>query len=853
MSSPLLKTKMHIPTARQNFVARPRLIAKLNEGLTRPLTLISAPPGFGKTTLVTAWLEQQPQPAAWLSLDESDNDLARFLTYLVTALETVHADVGRRALNRLHSRRARQMESVMTLLTNDIAAIHRPFILVLDDYHLIQVQSIHAAMTFLLDQFPLPMHLVLASRADPPLPLARWRARDQLIELRAPDLRFSPDEAAAFLNERMGLNLTPEQVAVLDARAEGWIAGLQLAALSMQGRQDIAGFVNAFAGSNRFILDYLTQEVLQRQTQGTQTFLLQTSILDQMNASLADAVTGRNDSANVLLSVERANLFLVPLDDARQWYRYHHLFADLLQSRLQESSPSQAPELHRKASLWYEQNGFVNEAVDHALAVPDFDRAAQLIEKAGLALLARSEDATVVNWVAALPTDVVHTHPALGVWYATALAGTGKLELAEAVLSQVQDAQLDPQARGIAAMMRAVAGFIRADVPNAIESAHNALASAQASMANLSDPETEFNALMILFFAAILAEAQIAAGKLRDAAITCQHGFELGRSMTVGSLRSFADSYAHVKLADLKYEWNEIDAAAQHAVQGLELSRAERNEEFESFALVALAQVRQAQGDSVAALELVQQAVRVGRKRRIAAEMRFLAVRQVNILIKQDQLNDAAQLVRELPDEEGSGIWFFDRGLASIARARVLIAQREFIRAAQLLETARQDAETGGQIGTLIGILALLALALHGQGDTAQATATLTRSLLLAEPEGYIRTFVDLGEEMSKLLQRMKAEGGRIKEYAVQILSVFGSEINLHPLSFVLQPLEEPLSERELGVLRLIAEGLSNREIAERLVVTVSTVKTHTYNLYGKLGVNSRTQALAKARDLKLL
>lgn len=879
MASPLLKTKLNIPPARPHLVARPRLMERLNEGLTRPLTLLSAPPGFGKTTLLTEWLEHQSLPAAWLSLDERDNDLARFLAYFVAALETIKPDIGRQALNRLHSRRRPSLESVMTLLSNDIAAIRdvpstvttqgenkglwAGFILVLDDYHLIELQTIHEAMAFLLDRLPPPMHLVIATRADPPFPLTLLRARGQLVELRVPDLRFAPEEATAFLNEQMNLNLTPEQVTALEARAEGWIAGLQLAALSMQGRQDIAGFVSAFTGSNRFILDYLTEEVLQRQTSEIQTFLLQTSILDQMNAPLADAVTGRNDSALVLAQLEKANLFLIPLDDARQWYRYHHLFDDLLQSRLQQSHPEQVAELHRRAGTWYEQNGFLNEAIGHVLAIPDFERAAHLIEQAALPLLLRSENSTLFNWIGQLPDDLIRARPYLCLAHSAALLNVNKIDLAEARLAQVDDAQLDPQTRAMSGLLRATISLLHTDAEQALESARNTLAAMEASSADPNSPRAEFDSVVILYLVMILAELQTVAGQLRAAYATCCHGLEIGKSLSFGSPWALILGFLHFQTAELLYEFNEIGAANQHAARSLEICQIIRNEEMESYTLVALAQIKQTEGDAASAFDLLQRAVRLERKRNIPSEMWFVAARQVSVLIAQDRIEDAAQLVKELPREDASA-WFIEQGMVAVGRARVLIAQREYALAVELLEQLRAQSHTAAQTGMLVEILALESLARYGQGDAAQARTVLLRALSLAEPEGYMRLFVDLGEAMRVLISDLRLrieqnnDNSSLAAYADKLLAAFpATHLQMPnpkpPRDGSPSAMPEPLSERELAVLRLIAEGLSNQEIADRMVVALSTVKTHINNIYGKLDVASRTQALARAREFKLL
>ena len=862
MPNSLLQTKLRIPPGRSTLVARPRLIQKMDQALTHPLTLISAPPGFGKTTLLTAWLEQQPAPAAWLSLDESDNDLARFLAYLIAALETVQAGVGRQSMNRLHSRRTASVETVMTLLSNDLAAIPRDFLLVLDDYHLIELQAIHEAMAFLLEHLPRPMHLVIATRADPPLPLARLRARDQLIELRAPDLRFSPDEAAAFLNTQMGLNLTPEQVKTLDTRAEGWIAGLQLAALSMQGHDDIAGFVRAFAGSNRFVLDYLAEEVWQRQPPEIQTFLLQTSILDQMNAALSDAVTGRNDSAQVLARLEKANLFVVPLDDVRQWYRYHHLFADLLQNRLQQTRPEQIAELHHKASLWYEQNGFANEAIDHALAVPEFDRAAGLIEHTAPALLVRSEDRTLRTWLAVLPEDLYQARPSLRVWQAVALAGAGDFQIVETLMARVDDAQLDPLTRGVAAMMRATVALFRSDLPHAIESARNALNIAGVTAAS-TGPEAELGRLTAVFLSILLAEAEFVAGQFHTALVTLREKIDFGESSELASFKTVFVGYVHVRLAELFYEWNEIDTAAQHAAQGVAIAHAEHNEEFESYALIALAQIKQAQGEQAAAIEAGEQAMAITGGRNIPVEMRFVGARQVILLIQQGRVDEAAALAHRMPAGD-SGTWFMRGVQTPITNARVLIARREFEHAAQLLEQTQVETQASGETRMLIETLALLALARREQGDVAGAETVLARALALAEPEGYVRTFVDLGEPMrfmiSDLRLKIEKDGSsqQLIEYIDKLLATFPAAVveTIHKSEIINHKsaiLPEPLSERELAVLKLIDAGLSNQEIADRLVVAVSTVKTHINNIYSKLGVGNRVQALAQARELKLL
>ncbi|MBN8639576.1 MAG: helix-turn-helix transcriptional regulator, partial [Anaerolineae bacterium] len=444
MSTLILATKLYIPPPRLGVVERSRLIERLNEGLHRKLTLISAPAGFGKTTLVSAWIAGCVQPVAWLSLDEGDNDPTRFLAYLNAALQQITApqssvvEMGDSLLGAFQSPQSPPIELLLTNLLNQVATVPEPFFLVLDDFHVINAEQVDSAITFLLDHLPPQMHVVIATREDPDLPLARLRARGQLVELRAADLRFTPAESAEFLNQVMGLKLSADNIAALETRTEGWIVGLQLAALSMQGRSDIASFIQAFTGSHRFVLDYLLEEVLQRQPEPVLDFLLQTAILERLNGSLCDSVTGRADSKTMLETLERGNLFVIPLDDQRQWYRYHHLFAQVLQTRLMDQHRLQVSGLQERASLWYEQNGLPADAIHHALAAQNFERAAGLIELAWSAMDISSQSATWLGWVKVLPNELILIRPVLSVGYAWALLDNGDMEACEA---RLQDAE----------------------------------------------------------------------------------------------------------------------------------------------------------------------------------------------------------------------------------------------------------------------------------------------------------------------------------------------------------------------------------------------------------------------------
>ena len=436
--TPILATKLYLPRLRPNVVSRPRLIERLNEGLHRKLTLIAAPAGFGKTTLVSAWVEGIERPTAWLSLDEGDNDPTRFLTYLVAALQTIAANIGEGVLGVLQSPQPPPPEAILTALLNEITTLPDNFVLVLDDYHVIDAQAVDIALTYLVEHLPPQMHLVIATREDPQLPLARLRARSQLTELRAADLRFTASEASAFLSQVMGLSLSAEDIAALEDHTEGWIAGLQLAALSMQGHQDVPGFIQAFAGDHRYIVDYLVEEVLERQPEPVRSFLLQTSILDRLHGPLCDAVTGQEGGNARLEALERGNFFVVPLDDKRHWYRYHHLFAEVLSAHLLAEQPDQVATLHRRASAWYEQHGSVADAIRHALAAEDFGRAADLVELAVPAMGRSRQEATVLGWLKALPDELVRARPVLSVHYAGALLLNGELEGVEARLRDAE-------------------------------------------------------------------------------------------------------------------------------------------------------------------------------------------------------------------------------------------------------------------------------------------------------------------------------------------------------------------------------------------------------------------------------
>ena len=904
MSTSILTTKLYIPSPRPKVVFRPRLIARLDEGLYHKLTLISAPAGFGKTTLISEWVARSERATAWLSLDEGDNDLARFLAYLVAALQTITAELGEGLLAGLQSPQPPHIESMLTILLNEIAATPGNFILVLDDYHAIDAQPVDQVLTFLLEHLPPQMHLVIVTREDPQLPLARLRARGQLTELRAADLRFTPAEAAEFLNQMMGLNLSAEDIAALETRTEGWIAGLQMAALSMQGRSDTASFIQAFTGSHRFVLDYLVEEVLQRQPERVRSFLLQTAVLDRLSGSLCDAVIRREDGRGMLDTLERGNLFVVPLDDRRQWYRYHHLFADVLQARLMEEWPGQVSTLHRRASEWYEQNGQRSDAIRHALAAEDFGWAADLIELAGPIVQESSQTATWLGWVRALPDELIRIRPVLSVWYAYALLGVGEMEAAEVRLTDAErwlepvgsmDKRLEyPIAQMVVvdeeqfrtlpatiAVARAYHAQTLGDVSGTVKYAQRALAlspegeqlrrgqatallgmtywaSGDLEAANRTFTNytmklrTAGNIPDAISTTCVVAEIRMALGRLREAVSTFEQllQFVVGRGEPMPP--DTADLYRG--LGEIYREQGDLKAAVQQLLRSRELGEQAELPGWRYRWCIAQARLNETQGDLDGALDLLNEAEH-RYIRTPLPDARPISAMKARIWIAEGRLAEVLGWARERGLSVDDDLSYL-REFEHITLARVLIARyrsnREDVSingAMRLLERLLQAAEKGRRIGSVIEIMVLQALAHQAQGNISLARARLERALSLAEPEGYVRIFVDAGLPMAVLLQEV-AQHTTVPNYAGRLQAVFEKVEGRTPLT---QSLSEPLSERELEVLELLGTELSGPEIARTLVVSLSTLRTHTQNIYSKLGANNRRAAVRRAEELHLL
>jgi LuxR family maltose regulon positive regulatory protein len=940
VSAPILASKLYIPPFRPDLVLRPRLINRLNDGLAIgcKLTLISASAGFGKTTLVSEWATGCQRPVAWLSLDEGDNDLARFLIYLVAALQTLlpktsGANIGAGALAVLQSPQPPPTESILTALLNEIATIPDHFVLVLDDYHVIDSQPVDQGLTFLLDHLPSQMHLVIATREDPNLPLARLRARGQLTELRAADLRFTPAEAAAFLNQVMGLKLSKDDIAALETRTEGWIAGLQLAAialqsqLSMRGREDIASFIQAFTGSHRFVLDYLVEEVLQHQPEQIRGFLLQTAILDRFCAPLCNAVTERQDGKEMLDVLDRSNLFLVPLDDKRQWYRYHHLFADILQTHLTEAQPEQVSSLHQRASEWYEQNDLPADAIRHALAAEYFERAASLAELAWPAWRWPVQCTAWLDWVKALPQEVVRARPVLSVAYAQALLNAGQLEAAEGRLldaerwlETISDRPEDPptgmvvvdkaQFQSLPASVATVRAyhaqaigdwpgtvmytrqvldllpeedhFMRGSATMLLGLAHWASGDLEAADRTFSNGMASRQKAGHIFYtidaAIVLADMKMVLGHLREAIRTCEQALQLANEHGEPMPQGTEDVYTEI--SKLHREQGDLDAAAQDLATSKNLGEKVVLPDWQHRWCIAQARLKETLGDPDEALDLLDEAERLF-VRTPLPNLQPISAMKARIWVAQGRLTEALGWAHERSLSVDDDLSYL-REFEHITLARVLIARYtsdrvdDFIReAVELLGRLLKAAEEGGRMGSVIEILILQALAHQAQGNTAPALMPLERALALAEPEGYVRIFVDEGKPMAELLMRIEAKAGmpRLKGYIFKLLSAFDMHKGIYPSDSALSstpveqnksllhakpavypgPLIEQLSERELEVLRLLRSELNGPEIARELIISLSTVRTHTQNIYAKLGVNNRRSAVRRAEELELL
>lgn len=963
MSGDLLQTKLYVPRLRPSLVPRPHLIEKLNQGIQQgsKLTLVSAPAGFGKTTLIADWgvgileletmlnSEHQIPKLCWLSLDEGDNDLVRFLSYFVAALNRAEAPVpstesgqalsegegtetaiGEATLTMLQSPQPPPVTAVLTPLINEIAALPHRILLILDDYHLIDAPPIHDALSFLLENQPPHFQLVIATREDPPLPLSRLRVRGHLTELRAADLRFSSSEAAEFLNQVMGLDLSGENIALLEARTEGWIAGLQLASLamqghiSMQGRQDserfVSDFVATFTGSHRMVLDYLIEEVLEQQPKEIQAFLLKTAVLNRLTGPLCDYLIADfgsqireqaiPQSQTILEQLERANLFIVPRDEERRWYRYHHLFADLLRQQLRQKHPDWIPELHRRASEWYSQNSFTDEAIEHALRAEEFEWAAHLIEVYADDLWQQGKHAKLRRWLAKLPAEFISARPHLCIFNAWYLFAGGQQEAAEQILQAaeniidlsqtgVDETSLQQpnqftdadklRLKGRVAAVRAFMASFGGDVPAIIQYARQAIAylpeedlTWRGSAAIVLGDAHGFQGDMPAAYQARLAAAQAcqaagdiyffmianlklaitlrAQGQLQQTIEMCRQQMQLANEK--GISRAPAVGWCLAVWGEVLAELNDLDGALQRVKKGIELVERGVDLAMIGWSYLCLVRVLFSRQEIVEIEAIIQKMTQVAREADVPPWITSqMAIWQARLWLEQGK-------------DELASRWAAERGLDTNSEnkllsntsyfrlieyptiARILLAQGQLAEATKLLQQLFEQAKTGELTARMLEILILQALVWQAEGEMDTAVTTLEQALTLAEPCGFIRTFVDEGSSMARLLYEALSQD-IAPDYVRQLLAAFPvsepeqttpSQPDNSEFAWI-----EPLSAREVEVLELIAEGLTNKDISDRLYLTLNTVKTHTRNIYSKLGVNSRMQAVARARDLEIL
>jgi len=887
-----LRTKLNVPPTRSSWIKRSQLAERMHEGFERKLTLISAPAGFGKTTLLVDWVHTSKIPVAWFSVDKADNHPLNFLTYVILGLQTLKAGTGKAALAMMQSPQPPSIESIMITLINDVVRIPTDFALVLDDYHLVDARPIHDLIAFLLENLPEQMHLIMATRSDPPLPLlARLRSQNQLTELRAADLSFSADETARLFNESLDLRLSSDDIQMLETRTEGWIAGLQLAALSLKGREDSSGFIKAFKGDNRYIADYLAEEVLNRQPENRRNFLLHTSILGRLCGPLCDAVTRQENSRQVLDTLEKANLFIIPLDDERYWYRYHHLFADLLAQRLRTQQEGQIPELHLRASRWLVNSGFKSEAVDHALLARDYAVAVQLIEDLAEIDWDRARESRLLRWFKKLPDETMDANPRLCIFYARELFKSGYLDDAEKRLQAAEQTLESTSIRGLnkkglrgrIAVIRAYISSRTGDFSRTIHFSNQALEflpqrdlnwrsvaatmlgfgfgsnklveSQQAYSEAMKISKAAGNIYYHIFAGSCLGSVMMQRGKLKQAkdftrqllSLAIENGIE--QTGIVGSL--------YGNLGTIFCEWNDFDQGIRLINRGVELSELGRDPVILATCQIGLLRALTYRMDFAGALKLMENInERAGNFVMPPWITNTISALNVFCWLGSGNLNAALQ-------------WAQERGLRTddkldslheveyIALAHILIAQNKLDDAERLLQRLIKNAKAGDRVYMMIEMRLWRVLIFKLKSDTAAALAELKSALKLAEHGEFIMMFVSKGKPVAELVEEIlsvkkrdhdAAKAGFSLSYAQKLWSVF--KATRPPKT---EALLDPISERELEVLHLMAAGLSNREISEKLFISLNTVKTHTKNIHSKLGVNSRTKAIARAKELRLL
>ena len=910
MSIPILKTKLYVPKLRSKVVVRSKLIDQLNKNVDYKLTLISAPTGFGKSTLISEWASNSTYPFAWISLEEKDNDLIRFLSYFIAALQTIKKDICQGILEMFHSVEAIGFDSLLTAIINEIEAVSTSFVLVLDDYHLIDNPEINNILGFLLNHLPSNMHLVVITREEPLLPLATLRSKNQLTEIRTLDLRFTHSESVIFLNQVMGIKLSDKDIKLLESRTEGWIAGLQLAAISLQKQKDIPEFIKSFSGSHNFIMDYLIEEVFSQLSDEIKSFLLQTSILDCLSGPLCDAVIldSRESGQQTLDYLQNRNMFIVPLDNERKWYRYHHLFLDLLRQKVINEYPlgmcngsENVSELNTRASLWFENNGLINEAVHHAFSGKDFERAATLIEMSWSDMDQNLQSGIWLSWVKRIPDELIQLRPILCVGYAWALLDSGKFEDCETRLNdaekcinllstnKVQQTELlnivvvdEEQYKILPATIAAARGYlalVRGEVKAAIDYTKNALTLfpkgeyynkgvlyTMLGLAQWTNGEIEdaFNTItsgtknitMEFMVAVVLAELSIEQGKLHQASMIYEkalHDSIDKKSLYQIPLASFYVGLGNIEL--LKSNLDEVEVLLQESMKYAKKGVLP-NWQYKWCLLKARNQ--ESKGDFSSALESYNKSERYYFDDPLP-DVCPLSALKVRVFLKQGKIHTAKEWVKKQHlsiDDELSYLNEFEH----ITLVRVLIAEFRYFNDNKALSDAKQfikrlliEATRGKRTGNIIELYILQALVDDYNDESEQAIGSLKSALKLSETEEYIQIFIDEGMQLYQLLSNVKISNA-YSDYYLKLINTFEKTMILNESNSKKSQIDiEPLTKREYDVLLLIAQGLSNREISDKLFLALSTVKNYNQNLFEKLEVKNRTEALIKARDLGLV
>ncbi len=886
-----LRTKLRVPPLRSNWISRSRLDKRLDQGQARKLTLISAPAGFGKTTLLIDWIHSQKIPAAWFSVDKADNDPLHFLTYVILGLQSLEATAGKAALTMLKSPQPPSIESILISLINDLSQISLDLALVLDDYHLIDAKAIHDLIAFLLENLPEQMHLIIATRSDPPLPLARVRSQNLLTELRAADLSFTVDETASLFNQSLNVQLSGPDIQLLEARTEGWVAGLQLAALSLQGRKNPSDFIKGFKGDNRYIADYLTEEVLNSQPEQLRNFLLQTSILGRLCGPLCDAVTHQENSRQVLNSLEKANLFVIPLDDERCWYRYHHLFADLLEQRLLLNQDDRVADLHRRASQWFAQNGSKNEAVDHAFWAQDYESAAQLIEEIAEVDWDRARESQLLQWFKMLPDKNIAVNPKLGIFYARELFKSGYMDDAEKRLQSAEHMLesatfRDSERKGLLGRIAVIRAYMltrTGNMPGAVSFSKQALkllppkdlnwrsvAATTLGMGSLTGKLVEQqrafaeavkiskaagNIYYHIFAGSCLASIMYRRGQLKEVENLNRQLLSLAIENGIEQTGIAGSVYA--SLGSILCEWNDFDEGMHLLNKGIELSELGRDPVILASCQISLLRALMYRMDVAGALKLLDEITECAGNFALPPWITGpLAAFKVFCWLATGDLNAAVNWAKEQRfsiDDKINNLY----QLEYLSYAHILIAQNKLEDADHLLRRLIETAKTGDHVYMMIEMRLARVSIFMLKADTASAMAELQSALALAEPGGLLMIFVSKGKPVAGLLEEIVAvkkrdhdpgQAGFSLSYAKRILSAFKTVVPPKTADLM-----DPISERELEVLHLIAAGLSNREIADKLFISLNTVKTHTKNINSKLDVNSRIKAVARAKEMGLL